>query len=263
MAVIRELLDASDLQHTDRGLTVTRSWLVTEQTGDATSRAFQAQRSVVRYQEPHPTIDGLFALDIQARMESGSPSTVRVIAEYREPQNEDQNENSEDVIEIGAAVVQVPTQLDVNGKPLEVQFTFLETTKNADGDDQEQEVTDTQVATVDVSKAQGVLRVVRVERDNPFNLQLRYVGRINSRRWNQGAPGTWQCVRIQGRTDDGGRTYTNTYEFQYNEDGWDPVIAYISPDTGQVPQGINARNGLRRVELFRRADFGRLRIRVR
>lgn len=82
-----------------------------------------------------------------------------------------------------------------------------------------------------------------------------FVGTLNNEPVFGDPVRTWLCTRIDGVSDDGGITYNVTYEFQYNPETWDPVIVFTNPETGKPVANPVWGESIRRVRVYRLADF--------
>lgn len=110
-----------------------------------------------------------------------------------------------------------------------------------------------------------IFRYTRREPSDAYvgNKARQYVGTINELALfgdpnDEGSgdpPRTWLCSRIDGVSDDGGKTYNVTYEFQYNPETWDPVVVFVNPETGKpVPFPVWGES-IRQVRVYRLANF--------
>lgn len=141
-------------------------------------------------------------------------------------------------IEVISTVVPVTTDYDVFGRPMILQHEFQSF------DDADQPLPPVrapdQAGEVEYHLPNHVVVFRRREPDSPgatgrdgnFNKSKHYVGSINRDKVFGDQKHMWMCTRLDGRSDDGGQSYMVTYEFQRNEDSWNPVLVYRDPKTG-------------------------------
>ena len=161
------------------------------------------------------------------------------------------------LIEVGASLVTVETNVDVAGDPITVEYTY----PDADPWDEETrgKFFKTDVA-VQFGQPQNTLRFTQTESSNPESIAQDYVGQVNQYVWRGKPKWTWRCNSIVGRSDDGGDNYTVTYEFEYRTDGWDPLVYYIDKFTGRPPADLIPGTGKKYVAVYDHIDFNNLSI---
>ena len=182
------------------------------------------------------------------------PGVVRVVVSYNVPDSTSSVPNPPQTgtgtIELGATVQQVKTSYDVTGTQMTLSHTYNPGTSQAQ--------TVTVGAEADIFIPQHVLREVRLENASPHSIAKTYVGKINSL-------GIWGyfakellCTRITGTSNDGGTSYTVTYEFQYNADTWDALLVYKDKKTGVPPTGLVNGTGKKTFVVYPSVDFSGL-----
>jgi hypothetical protein len=88
-------------------------------------------------------------------------------------------------------------------------------------------------------KLQGTMNT-----DNPWFIGRKFIARINSVRWLGMDVHTWLCSEVTWDALDtvglGGDTpaYHFEFEFQYNEDTWDPTVVFLDQRTGRPPADV-------------------------
>ncbi len=84
----------------------------------------------------------------------------------------------------------------------------------------------------------------------------------NNVNWHGGDPFQWKSV-VQARSQDGGKTWDIDIDFEFDREFHNPVLAYIDPDTGEIPHDItdpgpvpgSRGNGTYRLNWYFTADF--------
>jgi len=104
-------------------------------------------------------------------------------------------------------------------------------------------------------------RVVRRERITRRQLaakQRKYTGCTNDGPWTldtTAKPGTWLVADIRGSSDDGGKTYTVTYSFVFDDGGHDVEVWY------KAENGTRQKGGdVKQVQVYRRVALNDLNI---
>jgi hypothetical protein len=49
--------------------------------------------------------------------------------------------------------------------------------------------------------------------------------------------------------------YRFTFNFEYREDGWDPTVVFIDPETGEPPDGLVDTEGVKTVTWYPTKNF--------
>jgi len=83
--------------------------------------------------------------------------------------------------------------------------------------------------------------------------------------WHGGEPFQWRSV-VQANSQDGGTIWDIDLDFEYDREFHNPVLAYVNPDTGEVPHDItdpgpipgSFGNGTYRVNWYRVEDFSKI-----
>lgn len=254
-----DLVEGGALTETQDGYEVVRVVWVTELTGRADQRLYNAVRAagVPRFGDPHPSIPNLRVVQRSAAFDGGNDRVV-VTLTYRVPQaNEsppsDPSGNTQaGIVRVGSTVQGATTQRDVNGEPITVRHVFPDDHEEFPGRDI------TQGADVELSIPQLVLTESRRENGTPADKARAFVGKVNQFACFGGAARTWLCTRIEGTTNDAGATYEVTYEFQYNEQTWDAVVVFRDPNTQRPVDAPEEGEGIKTVQVYRVANFAAL-----
>jgi hypothetical protein len=104
---------------------------------------------------------------------------------------------------------------------------------------------------------------IRTEDESPLQKAKEFVGTVANSGWRFD-PGVgnykWMCTGISGDSNDRGETYVVTYSFEYNEDGFDPLVVYTI-DGKPAPkwdEGVNATTASKIVDVYAPKDFNTL-----
>jgi hypothetical protein len=277
MSEYADIVEGASFRDGENGREAVRVFTLSGITGDPPARIARAlERPIIpRRMDPHPTEPGIICLDLSAR--ALDPTIVEVTATYGVPATQSllpENEAARGVMEVGATVSAATTQKDVNGDAIMVtgrRFVHRDDPDGAGALLQSLGIVsgfrfEDQGGDVEIQIPMPAMRVSRIEPANPWRLARTYVGRVNARRWNDGEPRTWLCTAINGTTNDFGKTFEVSYEFQFNDETWDATVVYIDPDTGQptseaielLRRGIPA---IRTVQVYRTIDFDPLGLR--
>ena len=259
MSVTKNIITGESVSEGPDGFRATVVYHLTGVTGNPEQRVASAlfTAGIPQPGDPYPGIAGLRVHSRTATPITDSTTTaVKVVVQYEQLKVDQQPADSTQLpqISVGGSLNQVTTQKDVFGNQITVSHTF----DQADADGNITTTTKTQGGEVEVQVPATVFQYVRREPISPGILSLEYVGKINGSFFAGADAGKWLCTRIEGQSDDGGQTYTVTYEFQKNDDGWDATVLYIDPDTGRPPIGLVEGEGIKTVQVYRMADFGQL-----
>lgn len=247
--------DANGYQDTIKFLVPTA-----ELTGSATNRRREAmlKTGIPRYQEPHPTIPFIRAMEISA--EPGEAGVYVTVA-YKAPEyfEREPNETEKPTIQVGTTVQEGQSSRDKDGNLISVEFTY--TPVDDDGNLGE-EITETYIPVLAVQVAQTAIVYQRREKFNPLLKSIKYSNKVNSRTIGIFGPRTLYCAGIEGQSNDGGESYSVEYRFQYNPKTWDAEFYYIDQNTGQPHQDVTIvpPNGYGKAEVYEEIDFSALNV---
>lgn len=252
MAIVEEQLGNQSFSEDKDGPKVQRYFLVTELSGNVENRLFEACQldEIPRRNTPHPSIPGILVDTRSASFlpDSNTKAFVTVTYKRLNPGEREPSNNTDPVINVGATVTATETNRDYAGNLITITYTANTTDAEAV----------TGVGTVEKQVPQVALSLQRREARSPLEKAIRFVGKLNRGRFYDGDQWTWLCTGIQGQSDDGGDTYTVTYEFAYNPETWDPTVVYIDPETDAPPVDPipTEGNGLVVVPVYNDDDFG-------
>jgi len=188
----------------------------------------------------HPTIKGLVATQVQARMLSFDIAEVTATFEPPTPETMATDDR---LVEVGTVLVQKTTNTDADGAVITVDYTNSAGTKT------------TQVGTITKLAAQTTARATWTVNEGPLEDSKKFAGKVNSNKFLGGEPNTWLCTKYLGRSNDGGRTYHLEVECQYDEETWDATVVYVDTDTGEPPNDISDTNGMTTVAVYKAVTF--------
>jgi hypothetical protein len=176
---------------------------------------------------------------------SYQPATAVVVGEQVEEQ--EPSDEAIPVVEVGATVESVTTNIDVLGNPLNVSYN---------GDIQNAQVE----RLIPVVSA----RLTRLEPFNPIAKAAAYVGSINALPFLGQVEKRWLIRSVTGQStklQSGTFAYRVTYELLLSpEDNWDKTINYVDPATNLPPPDVRFGNGLARVQVYPARDFAPLKL---
>ncbi len=282
--VASDLVDYNEVKFGSDGFEASRGFQITGLSGNPDQRAFEAISlpGLPLIGELHPTINSIEAYEVS--FETQGAETGVVVVRYKAVNPTDKSESSADetqppVISIGSTVQETVTNVDVKGKTMELNHTRRRIVKKEDGTT---EPKDEKMKTAPVNASKQVphttITFTRKERSSPFAKSEIFVGTINSRTFFGLPKHLWLCTGIDGNSDDGGRSYLVTYNFQRAEklNTWDPVFTYTDDATGLEVTGLNIKNkkgpltpddvgadeqnliGKKRFQLYPESDFNEL-----
>lgn len=147
----------------------------------------------------------------------------------------------------GSGIQQKQVGIDNTGQPINWDYNGVQYT-----------------GTLDVFDPQSTFSFSRTEQTNlPGLISKNYTGKVNSSNWQGGNPGEWLCTNVSFElVSDNPVTpdvYAMTYEFQFQEGGWQPLTIPIDPDTGEpVPGATLVNNGIKRWDYYNAMNFNDL-----
>lgn len=257
MAVIKDIIEGA-LSRDKDGFRHTRVFIVTDLTGTPSQRLYKALTTpgVPQFGDGHPSIPGIFALNIQSEPEAKQNTLARVVVDYESPSFDNQSPSEggteqEPTIQVGSNVTTAKTQKNKDGNQL---FVSLVTSAGVNRD---------QVGEVDIQIPQSVVQFQRRESGTPLTKSIEYTGAVNSLSVGQTrffAERTLLCTAIEGQSDDNGRTFTVTYQFQYEPNTWDATLVFQDTETDRAHPDVNLANsnGIKVERVYRERDFRKL-----
>ncbi|GMV81500.1 MAG: hypothetical protein AMXMBFR7_26840 [Planctomycetota bacterium] len=256
MPTVKDLVEESSLEEGSEGYTCTRAFMVSGLTGDADRKLFSALEAdgIPRRGDFHPSIPNLVA--VGRSTDAIDVGTIKVRVTYK-PYNASTviNEVAPPKVSMGATVQDLETYKDHTGATMYVYYTSTP----VNGASVYDKTKDSGKATGKVNRSypMPVARLTRRERKNPLDLALQYVGRVNLLAFRGGAARTWLITRIEGDSEDGGESFTNTYELAYNPSTWDATVIFADKETGEIPNAPEPSegNGIATFQIYPAVDF--------
>lgn len=172
------------------------------------------------------------------------------------------------VYEFDGSLNQVETNLDSNGDPIEVSYTYP---ANYPLDEQKRNILVTQGGFITRAVPEPIFTVRWVQtaivvEEEPWTatdamtqLKLDYEGKVNDAEYSigrlTGSARTWLIEKISGTTRDGGLTYEAAMTFHYRGNTWDTQVTFINPDDGLPPADLIANTGYKIYSAYPTATF--------
>ena len=280
---------------TDAGIVAVQSFLVTDVVAKADAvliTACYAPR-VPRHGSEHPSIPGIWVTRVASKLIEDTPDGAEVVVTWGTPASTGATGFFDNVpdgaaiatLEVSTTLQTVQTNLDVNGKPIFVDFNpGIDTDGDGIPDASSAEVV-RQGATVEIqipmtTRAYRRSETIQTLMDGELldfeDKAEKFTGTVNKKSIFKGGISTWLCSRIHGISDDGEQTVNATYEFikapqrllgadgKPIEETWGATIRYIAPDTGRPPAFATLGNGIKDgIKVYRPADFSLLQLGAR
>jgi len=265
MATVRDLVEGSRVSQTLEGIEATRVFLV-DNVGGATGAARIASAlnasGIPSLYSYHPNLSDLQCYNKNAEPASGSSiRQMRVTCQYKQLDDDEvpQDDNpgtgggttpKKAQINIGSTVQTVQTTNDKDGK--EIILGPVDVPQ----DDGSVKTYPEQTGIVNVQVPQTTIRFSERRPESPGGLAFAFVGKVNSTSFVGIPKGMVLCTRINGVSEDGGKTFKTDYEFQVNFYKWEAQVIYIDQDTGLPLEGATIDNkGKARVPIYDEIDF--------
>jgi len=209
----------------------------------------------VAYNTESGEIPGIYALEFSAEHAEEQPTQYWVTVVYRRPDPFNTDDNPPDptpsggTIQVGSRLQPATFTQDVNGTQITTQHTYAEPAPGRNG-------LEIQAAEVEGFTPTTVLTVSRPENGDPLSKSQTYVGTLNSSTFFSQPAKSWLCTAIEGISEDNGATYSVTYEFEYNREGWEAAVAFIDDKTNRPVSPLVAGVSLETYQLYDTANFG-------
>jgi len=223
--VVENIIEGHSLQSGSDGITITRTFIVSDLGFTAPLRLYEAMKACPQRGEIYPGIGNLVCDTISVQPKMGDNTVAVVTCQYKPkgPLNGGPSQKAQ--IETGSSVTSAETNQLADGKTVIQIDGFKDPTKKGRQDFLPKS------ATARIQIAQSVYRLSRKETESPQAKATEYVGKINSATFLGQETGSWLCTNISGRSGDGGKTWDVSYEFQFDKYQWSATLAYIDPDT--------------------------------
>ncbi len=239
--IAQDLIEGASIQRTRDGYTATRTFQVAGLSGDAGVRMASAlvADKIPQPGDKHPSVIGMTVSSVSATFQG--PTLALVTVQYATEKAKDKQPNNDPAqISVGATLQSTSTTNDFKKNIIQVKFlspaalTAWQESLGS-GDDPPQPEATIQTGEVQVQIPCVVLRYTRREKMSPQKNAMAYVGKINSGTFAGQKEKTWLCTRIDGTSNDNGKTFVVDYEFQFKENTWDSEVVYIDRATNYPP----------------------------
>lgn len=274
-SVTVDITDGPSVEITKDGWRCVRTAKVGGLRGSSAARLIWAIKAtgVPKYGDEHPALPGLPVSRVHAALASEGTTDIAIVTcEYFYPTGgnmhfaniEDVRESSLPQLEITSTVQPATTQyyLDAQGNKHQILLPYTRENEET----QTSEVLPDQAGTVEYQLPMTVFRYMRRERTPVDVIRAKaraFVGTINSVAiFGEAGIHFWMCTRLDGVSDDAGKTSNATYEFQRHPETWNPVVIYIDPltqlpvtDADTLPSGLGIANGIGRFRIYREKNF--------
>jgi hypothetical protein len=160
----------------------------------------------------------------------------------------------------GTTIEQTTTQLDVNGDPITLSFTWPADTEAVFPNGKSKaSATEVQGGDVPVTvQHSNITAVVVLQTKRPGNVSEGWANHVNSTPWNGGEARQWKCTGVDFEEFDTSQSppkWRFTFEFEKNSDGWDSTIWFFDPDTNKPVVGAVSGTGYKTPEILPERDF--------
>lgn len=263
MATVNKYILAGSTLNVDQsGIAAVLVYRVSDLSGDSPNLPYLAyqESEIPKRGDPHPTIPNLQADTVSVNMDDANKALITVTFRQLSGFKLNINDTEPCQIEGGSAVAEFDTQLDLFGNQItlkHIAYDVAPSTASNPGALVPRTI-GPQPGTVRQQVSCPFMRFSRRERLNPRRKSTEYTGAINSGRWLDGDSHTWMCRGINFVSDDGGKSYRVTYDFQYLADTWDPVVIAIDPATNEKVLSPIWGQGIKRVRLAPEKAFTNL-----
>ena len=201
------------------------------------------------YGSPHPTVKGLYVIQIEAEPISNSRTSARVTVRYSTPE-EASVLNVVRIAITGSSRAKLISTNPTDGTPLMMKYT------DPTGAVLQQFL---QVPTLSPNT---ILEFTRQEVLSPLKLSLQFRRTVNSSPWQTGDAKTWLCRAVNATSLDNLARYEVKYIFEYDPDGWQRTEYFHDPYTGKIPDDVvvsqNNDQGVAKVLPYGTMDFTQL-----
>lgn len=153
---------------------------------------------------------------------------------------------------------QKTSNLDINGDLVEVQHTYPEDDPN------HADETLVQGGEFQYYEPERTVYIRGIKQTRtPWIIANAIIGRVNTNIWGGELPRKWLCTGCSWRLAWAGRMGVNgrenryfvDFEFQFNQDTWDPTVTFIDDVTGKPPPDLVAGVGYKTVTKMPAVDY--------
>ena len=150
---------------------------------------------------------------------------------------------------MACSIQQVTTNKDANGALIVLSHTYPGDDLNFPGETRQQTGEITIYQPNRVISVQGYREI-----DNPWVLLEKVVGKLNNGTWHGQPSRTWMCS--EGRFEQCDLdTYSMSFQFQHNPDGWDATTIFIDSVSGKPPVGLVDGVGIKTIRYQEMVNF--------
>lgn len=251
--IVRDIVQSHSIRRTAAGYGVDRIFIVSDVTGSAESRLYNALQSsgIPQFRDPHPIIPGIEVTDLQASPEGNDSASVKIRVTYAIPSIDDIGEDGEGdqapgVAVVSSTLIDEETHLDRNGDWIKVTWSGLGGFF-------------TNYKSVSVQRPQSRVSLTRIETSMPKDIITNYLGTVNSVTWSGYPPNTWLCVAINAREESPGK-FDVEYVFAYRRDDWRATVTVNIPQDviEDFPPDVDTGNGYGVFDVYPEMDFNAL-----
>lgn len=265
--IVKDTVEQATVTKTRDGASATRRFIVSDIGGQPEVRALAALDApdVPVINEPYP---GGIALFVENKTVTAlEPDIFEVVVNYAPFKEGPENQEGEQgaIISVGGSLTSQQTTFDKDGNEIFVGpiegLPNPEFFENGNLDVPTQIDLPAQAGVVNVQVPQYKVRFQRKENDSPELKAKNNVGKVNSVQFLGVPEKKVLCTSITGTSNDGGETYSVSYEFQVNLDdnGWTVGVVYIDRETGLPLKGANVDDGTKKVvDVYQEVDFNAL-----
>lgn len=237
---VSELDQGADLSASiERGYEVKRMFLVAGISGSRIAKGYIAVNAagIPRIGDAHPAgIPFVIVTGLSSKPKGIKSENQEVTVTYSIPASSSSqpiDETAQGVLRVGSSLTSKTTFKDVEGNQVILQHDF----RDIAPDGSETIRTEFQSVSIEYMVPTVIAQCTRREPKTPLLKSKQFVGWYNKFQiWGE-LPHRWLCTRIDGDSEDDGRSYTVNYEFQLAEPGetWDPTVVFIDATTGAPP----------------------------
>lgn len=266
MSVTEYLLTGHSVQDTDAGISLTVTYLVSEDELDSTATPHTRLHSALSATgipargAAHPTISGIQVLSRSARPVSSGDQHVEVSVQYGEPQTDSDSAllTTTGVVSFFSSVRQEQTNRDKDGNLMTLSWSGTVEDVHPESFNTSA-MTDDKLITASVSRGSWGAKIVKRIADLA-TAETHYATHhmtVNNAVWSGYPVRTWLLTNIEvsgTNTTDLRATYT----FNYNKDTWD--FEAVTRIAGKIPQNIDtpSGNGITQKEIYQQSSFASL-----
>jgi len=281
MAVISDIIEGCEAVIGKSGWEITRTFIVSELKAAGSAMLYEAVNTtgIPKYGDAHPAITTAYCRELRPQMLTHN--SVKIVALYREY---DINANYEYSVMSTAQEVETTFHFNASDESTtaisnKVVYQYPADYPNPDYRNQTARkilkspiwiwqpvisISRFELYTIKADIQSGFNRGLLLSYVNSYEVfsmrAAHYTGHINKKNWvlNPHAPaGTWMCSGLAAVKQPDNITFKVSYEFKFNPYGWYKELAYVDPNSGEIPSDIT-ETGKYKVRTALYADFNDL-----